>query len=314
MRVLHLNKSGSGLASKTACGRSAVNTPMSANWTEYKAAPVAHRCARCEASKQAELNRKRDAEQEAAPVVLEEVETIIAQPVADDDVVAVASYANGAHIGLSINGQFVLSFPAQLVAGAIPSVDEAEWILTGAEVRTACDRFNLAGVAAHNAACRAVYEAQRYAGPKVSLEKAPAPVGVCILADVPQESNAIVFARAIAVVRMRRLTAEYLAAHDGEPAALDAGTWDIEAMFAGQTHTLPTQNGMRAYAAGKRASFDNPYTFPSSSWYGWEQGFALARGRAMRIEQERALAAEQARADAARKLAGVPLYQLGKGF
>lgn len=154
----------------------------------------------------------------------------VAAPVTDD-LVAVASYANGAHVGLSINGQFVLSFPAQLVAGAIPSVDEAEWIMTGAEVRTACDRFNLSRQS------------------RVSLDKAPAPVGVRILADVPHESNAVVMARAVAYVRDIRLTREYLADVDGDVATLDAGISDNE--------------------------------------------------------QVRALAAEQARADAARRLAGV---------
>lgn len=154
--------------------------------------------------------------------------------------------------------------------------------------------------------------------PRVSLAKPDAPECVCILADVPQESNADVMARAVAFVRDIRLTREYLAAHDGEPATLDAGVSDnehvralaqreteIQAAFASQQHTIPTQNGMRAYAQGKRASFDNPYAFPSPSWYGWEQGFILARGRAA-AEQERALDAEQARADAARKLFGMP--------
>lgn len=127
------------------------------------------------------------------------------------DVVAIASYANGAHVGLSINGQFVLSFPARLVDGVIPDVDEAEWILTGAEVRAACDRFNL-GVtfAAINAACRAIHEAQRYAGPKVSLAKPEAPECVARLVNVTQESNADVMARTVAVVRANRITREYV--------------------------------------------------------------------------------------------------------
>lgn len=165
---------------------------------------------------------------------VEEVETIIAQPVAD--LVAVASYANGAHVGLSVNGRFVLSFPARLVDGAIPNLQEAEWILTGAEVEAACYLFNVAR------ACR------------VSLAKPEAPECVCVLAEVPQESNAIVMARAVAVVRMGRLTREYLAAKDGDVATLDAG-------ISGN-------------------------------------------------EQVRALAAEQARADTARRLAGVPLCDI----
>lgn len=99
------------------------------------------------------------------------------------------------------------------------------------------------------------------AAPRVSLDKPEAPVCACILADVPQESNADVMARTLAVVRANRITreyveschpesiesrllpimppevvtalamgsedarlaAEYLAAKDGEPAMLDAG-------------------------------------------------------------------------------------------
>lgn len=60
------------------------------------------------------------------------------------------------------------------------------------------------------------------AAPRVSLAKPEAPECVCILVDVPQESNADVMARAVAFVRDIRLTREYLAAHDGEPARVDA--------------------------------------------------------------------------------------------
>ena len=98
------------------------------------------------------------------------------------------------------------------------------------------DRFNLAHAA------------------RVSLAKPEAPECVAHLADVPQESNAAVMERAVAVVRERRLTAEYLAGVDGDVATLDAGISDNE--------------------------------------------------------QVRALAAEQARADAARKLCGVALCDI----
>lgn len=83
----------------------------------------------------------------------------------------------------------------------------------------------------------------------VNLAKRAAPECVAFLADVPQESNRAIMARAVAFVRDVRRTAEYLAAHDDEPATLDDGM--------------------------------------SSD------------------EQVRALAHEQARADAARKLSGV---------
>ncbi len=46
----------------------------------------------------------------------------------------------------------------------------------------------------------------------VSLVKPEAPQCVCILADVPQESNAVVMARTLAVVRSNRITREYVAA------------------------------------------------------------------------------------------------------
>jgi len=57
---MHLNKSGSGFASKTACGRSLLRTPMSTNWTDYKNEPVQYRCIKCETSKQFEVNTKMD--------------------------------------------------------------------------------------------------------------------------------------------------------------------------------------------------------------------------------------------------------------
>lgn len=83
----------------------------------------------------------------------------------------------------------------------------------------------------------------------VDLAKRAAPECVAVLHTVMYEPNAEVMARAVETVRNRRLTAEYLAVKDGEPATLDDGM--------------------------------------SSD------------------EQVRALAHEQARADAARKLSGV---------
>lgn len=59
---MHLNKSGSGMASKTACGRNILRTPMSTDWNGFKNLPTEHQCAKCAASKQAELNAKRDAD------------------------------------------------------------------------------------------------------------------------------------------------------------------------------------------------------------------------------------------------------------
>jgi hypothetical protein len=60
MRVTHLNKSGTGFTSKTACGRSLMRTPMSVNWTEFKAEPTQYRCIKCVTSKQFEVNTRMD--------------------------------------------------------------------------------------------------------------------------------------------------------------------------------------------------------------------------------------------------------------
>ena len=64
MRVTHLNKSGTGWSSKTACGRNLLRTPISTNWSEFKQEPVQFRCIKCVASKQFELNTKMDAKKE----------------------------------------------------------------------------------------------------------------------------------------------------------------------------------------------------------------------------------------------------------
>jgi uncharacterized protein YebE (UPF0316 family) len=61
MHVTHLNKSGTGMTSKTACGRNVLRTPMSVNWTEFKQEPIQYRCVKCVDSKQFEVNTKMDA-------------------------------------------------------------------------------------------------------------------------------------------------------------------------------------------------------------------------------------------------------------
>ncbi len=65
MHVLHLNKSGSGMASRTACGRNILRTPMSAKWADFKNDP--QQCAKCAASAQAILNAKNDAKNDWVP-------------------------------------------------------------------------------------------------------------------------------------------------------------------------------------------------------------------------------------------------------
>ena len=59
-RVTHLNKSGSGWASKTACGRGLLRTPISTDWEGFKNEAAKYQCVKCAASKQAELNARRD--------------------------------------------------------------------------------------------------------------------------------------------------------------------------------------------------------------------------------------------------------------
>jgi hypothetical protein len=66
MRVTHLNKSGTGWSSKTACGRNLLRTPISTNWSDFKQEPVQFRCIKCVASKQFEFNTKMDAKKAAA--------------------------------------------------------------------------------------------------------------------------------------------------------------------------------------------------------------------------------------------------------
>ena len=61
MRVTHLNKGPSGMAAKTACGRTLLRTPISTNWEEFKHEPVSYRCIKCVSSKQFEVNSKMDA-------------------------------------------------------------------------------------------------------------------------------------------------------------------------------------------------------------------------------------------------------------
>lgn len=48
------------MAARTACGRDILRTPLSTDWEGFKAEAPTHRCAKCEASKQAELNARRD--------------------------------------------------------------------------------------------------------------------------------------------------------------------------------------------------------------------------------------------------------------
>jgi hypothetical protein len=65
MRVTHLNKGGYGMASKTACGRNILRTPISVNWSEFKTEPTEYRCVKCVTSKQFEFNNRQDSKKVA---------------------------------------------------------------------------------------------------------------------------------------------------------------------------------------------------------------------------------------------------------
>ena len=64
MRVTHLNKSGTGFTSKTACGRNILRTPISVNWSAFKIEPTEYRCVKCSSSKQFEVNARSDAKKQ----------------------------------------------------------------------------------------------------------------------------------------------------------------------------------------------------------------------------------------------------------
>jgi hypothetical protein len=55
---LHLIKSGFGMATKSACGRNVIGMHMAAKWNEFKNS--SEKCEKCESSKQAELNARKD--------------------------------------------------------------------------------------------------------------------------------------------------------------------------------------------------------------------------------------------------------------
>ena len=143
---------------------------------------------------------------------------------------------------------------------------------------------------------------------RVSLDKPEAPEAVAVLHDVPQESNADVMARAVAFVRDRRLTAEYVAAKDGYTGPA------IEPINAGLIESTADQwadhcSNYRAYGSEAISKLGHPVLVEKTSLSREVIGevhylpnnekhyFVTA------CEQERAIAAEQARADAARKLA-----------
>lgn len=63
---MHLNKSGAGFTSRTACGRNILRTPMSTDWENFKMEALAYRCIKCVASKQFEVNTRMDARKAAA--------------------------------------------------------------------------------------------------------------------------------------------------------------------------------------------------------------------------------------------------------
>lgn len=241
MHVLHLNKSGSGMASVTACGRNILRTPFSASWNEYKTAQGWTKCAKCEASKQAELNRRTDAKN--APDVAAPVEPDAWEPEADanawigrDAEMIAAAKTRG--VTLSLNER-ITAQPA-----VAPGEPLAVMALAGRINRECLDWLEIPGtdgelmlVAMPHGVVTMFTDMNGYATPEecysaaphlhrivapswnayvVDLTKRAAPECVAVLHAVMYEPNAEVMARAVEVVRNRRLTAEYLAVKDGD--------------------------------------------------------------------------------------------------
>lgn len=165
------------------------------------------------------------------------------------------------------------------------------------EVEAACDRFNVAR------ACR------------VSLAKPEAPECACILADVPQESNAVVMARTLAVVRANRIAREYVAASAAD--SILSGVLAIAPPEVVTALAMAHEDARLAaeYLAVKdgEAMMIDIEDGGSGFWpfvvrdrdhdpiarFSYRVDAEMFKG-----EKERALAAEQARAASARKLAG----------
>jgi len=53
------------MASKTACGRNILRTPLSVNWAGFKQESTQNRCIKCATSKQFEVNTRMDARKAA---------------------------------------------------------------------------------------------------------------------------------------------------------------------------------------------------------------------------------------------------------
>ena len=73
-RVMHLNKSGSGWSSKTACGRSMLRTPMAIGWEDFKTVSPEYQCENCKESQFFSFMIREDAKKNPAPTP-EESET-----------------------------------------------------------------------------------------------------------------------------------------------------------------------------------------------------------------------------------------------
>ena len=58
---MHLHSTGSGMASKTACGRNILRTPLSTNWESFKT--ETNQCDKCATSKLFAFLTRRDADQ-----------------------------------------------------------------------------------------------------------------------------------------------------------------------------------------------------------------------------------------------------------
>jgi hypothetical protein len=59
-RQMHLNRSGGGMAARTACGRNILRTPLSCDWDEFKT--EVFQCLKCAESSFAAFRFRKDVE------------------------------------------------------------------------------------------------------------------------------------------------------------------------------------------------------------------------------------------------------------
>lgn len=259
-------------------------------------------------------SEKRNMFRPFAPLEVEEVETIVAQPVADEwmpEEDADAWKARDAErIAVAQARGVSLSLVERIAA---PSCKF--WITACDDARNeTLNTVRSFGSASHAMAwAKSVTPAAQHGSIciTVSLDKPAAPECVCVLHPVEVESNAVVLARAVAVVRANRITREYVAACAGDDilsGVLAIAPFDVVTLLA------QADDDARRTAEYLAVKDGDEFTIAvddggSGSWpfvvrdrdadpiarFSYRGDAEMFKG-----EKVRALAAEQARADAAR--------------